>query len=45
MGLALPVPIDQRLVTHAIQRDGTSVEWRQRFLAETGDEFRDLAVF
>ena len=43
MGLALPVPIDRGLVTQQVQRDAQSTAWRERFLAETGDEFRHLA--
>lgn len=43
MGLPLPAPIDRALVTHAIQRDGDSAEWRARFLAETADELPDLS--
>lgn len=43
MGVALPVPIDRTLITLSVQRDEQSVEWRERFLAEAGDEFRHLA--
>jgi trehalose 2-sulfotransferase len=43
LGLAMPVKVDQALVTHTMQRDGQSAEWRARFLAESGDEFRHLA--
>lgn len=35
--------IDSALVSVTIQRDQTSEDWRARFLAETGDEFRQLA--
>lgn len=45
MGLTVPAPVDQALFAQPIQRDGTSAEWRERFLAETGDEFRHLAAF
>jgi LPS sulfotransferase NodH len=38
LGLAMPVKIDQAVVTHTMQRDGQSAEWRARFLAENGDE-------
>jgi trehalose 2-sulfotransferase len=43
MGLVPPVPIDPGLVTHRVQRDATSAEWRRQFLIETGDEFGHLA--
>jgi trehalose 2-sulfotransferase len=43
VGLAMPVPLARSLVTHTMQRDGQSAEWRARFLAESGDEFRHLA--
>ena len=43
MGVAMPVPIDRTLITLSVQRDEQSVEWRERFLAEAGDEFRRLA--
>lgn len=39
MGLSLPVPIVDELVSMAVQRDELSAAWRQQFLAETGDEF------
>ncbi|HSE74972.1 MAG TPA: Stf0 family sulfotransferase [Dongiaceae bacterium] len=42
MGIALPVAIDRALVTHTIQRDDSTIVWRERFLAETGEEFRHL---
>jgi hypothetical protein len=35
--------IDPALVSVTIQRDQTTENWRARFLAETGDEFRHLA--
>ena len=38
LGLAMPAKIDQAVVTHTMQRDGQSAEWRARFLAESGDE-------
>ena len=44
IGLALPVPIDRSLVTHQMQRDAQNAVWRERFLAETGEQFRHLAV-
>jgi trehalose 2-sulfotransferase len=40
--LPLPVPIDRVVVAQAMQRDDRSAEWRARFLAESGDEFRHL---
>lgn len=43
MGLALPVPADRSVITIRMQRDDVSIEWRERFLAETGNEFRHLA--
>lgn len=43
MGLVLPVPIDRTLVAHGVQRDSANAEWRARFLAETGDEVRDIS--
>jgi len=43
MGVAMPVPVDRTLITLSVQRDEQSVEWRERFLAEAGDEFRRLA--
>ncbi|HET6619262.1 MAG TPA: Stf0 family sulfotransferase [Dongiaceae bacterium] len=42
MGLALPVAVDSALVTHTVQRDDSTIVWRERFLAETGEEFRHL---
>ncbi len=44
MGVAPPVPIDPALVMVTIQRDRTSDAWRQRFLADTGEEFRHLSA-
>ena len=44
MGIALPVAIDQALVTHTVQRDDSTIVWRERFLAETGEEFRHLIL-
>ena len=41
MGLA-PIPVNPALVCVTVQRDGDTEAWRQRFLAETGDEFRHL---
>lgn len=43
MGIPLPVPIDFARVTLKVQRDAINAEWRQRFLTETGEEFRHLA--
>jgi LPS sulfotransferase NodH len=43
MGLAALPPINPALVLVTVQRDGESEAWRQRFLAETGEEFRHLA--
>ncbi len=42
MGLSSPAAIEQPFITLGVQRDARSVEWRERFLAETGDEFRSL---
>ena len=42
LGVGLPVPIDPALVTHTMQRDELSADWRQRFLAEVGEEFSYL---
>lgn len=36
--------INTGLVTVTIQRDAINDEWRSRFLAETGEEFRNLAA-
>jgi LPS sulfotransferase NodH len=44
MGVAPPVPIDPAVVMVTIQRDRSSDEWRRRFLADTGEEFRHLAI-
>jgi trehalose 2-sulfotransferase len=44
LGLPLPVPIGPGAVTSKVQRDAISAEWRQRFLAETGEEFGHLAA-
>lgn len=44
MGLRSRPAIDYSAVTRAIQRDQLSAEWRHRFLEETGDQFRHLAV-
>jgi LPS sulfotransferase NodH len=43
MGVALPVPIDRSLIKLSVQRDEQSAEWRARFLAEGGGEFRYLS--
>jgi trehalose 2-sulfotransferase len=43
MGVALPAPIDSSLIALSVQRDEQSAEWRARFLAESGEEFRHLA--
>ncbi|HEU4825778.1 MAG TPA: Stf0 family sulfotransferase, partial [Dongiaceae bacterium] len=42
IGIALPVTVDPALVTHTVQRDDSTIVWRERFLAETGEEFRHL---
>ena len=44
MGLVPPVAINPNRITLTIQRDDRSIEWRRRFLSETGDEFRELAL-
>lgn len=44
MGVALPVSINWALIRHVVQRDELNTEWRQRFLAETGDEFKHLGI-
>ena len=38
-----PAPIDPALIMVTMQRDESSLAWRKRFLADTGDEFRHLA--
>ncbi len=43
MGLA-PMPVNPALVRVTVQRDRDTALWRQRFLADTGDEFRHLAA-
>lgn len=42
--MGVPTPVTLRLPAEVkqIQRDGLNTEWRERFLAETGDEFRHL---
>ena len=42
MGLASSPPIDPAQILVTVQRDRETEAWRQRFLAETGDEFRHL---
>jgi trehalose 2-sulfotransferase len=42
MGLSALPPINPALVLVAVQRDRESEAWRQRFLADTGEEFRHL---
>lgn len=44
VGLASPVSIERALVTLKVQRDTSTTEWRQRFLAETGGEKTDTIV-
>lgn len=44
MGLVALPPINPALVQVKVQRDRESDEWRQRFLADTGAEFRHLAL-
>lgn len=44
MRVPLPVSIKTSDFFNRIQRDDVSEEWRQRFLAETGDEFRLLVM-
>jgi hypothetical protein len=44
IGLVVPAPVNWSLVSHIVQRDESSTDWRQRFLAETGDEFRTLVT-
>jgi LPS sulfotransferase NodH len=43
MRLAAPAPINPALVQISVQRGHESDDWRRRFLAETGGEFRHLA--
>ena len=43
MGLAALPPIDPALVHVAVLRSRETDEWRRRFLADTGEEFRHLA--
>lgn len=43
MGLAAQVAIDPALIRVRMQRDGKTDLWRERFLADTGEEFRSLA--
>lgn len=43
MSVAEAVPVDPQRVKVTIQRDALNAEWRSRFLADTGDEFRHLA--
>ena len=38
-----PAPIDPALIMVTMQRNESSLAWRKRFLADTGDEFRHLA--
>jgi trehalose 2-sulfotransferase len=42
MGLATSPPIDPARVLVTVQRDRETDAWRQRFLADTGGEFRHL---
>jgi LPS sulfotransferase NodH len=42
MGLAASPPINPALVRVTVQRDRETEDWRQRFLADTGGEFRHL---
>jgi trehalose 2-sulfotransferase len=44
MGLATPPPVNPALVHITVQRDQESHVWRQRFLADTGEEFRHFAA-
>ena len=44
MGVTRPTPIVASQVTVTVQRDQLSAAWRDRFLADTGDEFRHLVV-
>jgi LPS sulfotransferase NodH len=43
LGLAASPPINPELVRVTVQRDKVTDDWRQRFLADTGAEFRHLA--
>jgi LPS sulfotransferase NodH len=38
-----PAPVNPALISVTVQRDESTVVWRDRFLADTGDEFRHLA--
>jgi trehalose 2-sulfotransferase len=42
MGLAAPPPINPALVLVTVQRDRETEAWRQRFLADTNEEFRHI---
>ena len=44
MGLTAPPPLNPELIVVTMQRDGESEAWRQRFLADTDEEFRDLEL-
>ena len=44
MGLAALPPINPALIRVTVLRGHESDDWRQRFLADTGEEFRHLAV-
>lgn len=44
MELAAPPPINRALIQVTVQRGHDTDDWRQRFLADTGEEFRHLAV-
>ena len=44
MGLAAPPPVNPAMVRVSLQRNQESEAWRQRFLEETGEEFRHLAA-
>ncbi|MBL9034920.1 MAG: hypothetical protein JNN33_09155 [Rhodospirillaceae bacterium] len=43
MGLAAPAAIDPALIRVRVQRDGKTDLWRERFLADTGEEFHSFA--
>jgi LPS sulfotransferase NodH len=43
MDLAARPPINPALIQITVQRSHESDDWRHRFLADTGDEFRHLA--
>lgn len=43
LGLTTPVKINQAIVTHTMQRDEQSADWRARFLTECGKDFPHLA--